>query len=72
MLPNTSESSVAIAGLTAQEAQARLEKYGPNEPAATQHASFLSDLWHVFRNPLVLILVLAAVASAFLGQAVDA
>src|SRR5271166_1970220 len=72
MSPNANEAGAAVAGLTAEEAEARLEKFGPNEPAAARHHSFLSDLWHVFRNPLVLILVLAAVASAFLGQAVDA
>src|SRR5208337_4404538 len=72
MLPNANEPRAAITGLTPQDAQARLDQFGPNEPATTPHHSFLSDIWHVFRNPLVLILVLAAVASAFLGQAVDA
>ena len=72
MSPNADETHVAITGLTAQEAEARLDQFGPNEPAATRHHSFLSDLLHVFMNPLVLILVLAAAASAFLGQAVDA
>jgi Mg2+-importing ATPase len=62
----------AIAGLTVQEAAARLDQLGPNEPTATQHHSALSDIWRAFTNPLVLILVIAAVASAFLGQAVDA
>jgi P-type Mg2+ transporter len=72
MSPNADETRVAITGLTAEEAETRLDQFGPNEPATAQHHSFLSDLRHVFRNPLVLILVLAAVASAFLGQAVDA
>ena len=72
MSPNTNQTQVAITGLTAQEAEARLDQFGPNEPAATQHHSFLSDLLHGFMNPLVLILVIAAVASAFLGDAVDA
>ena len=66
------ESPVAITGLTPQEAQARLDQYGPNEPAATQHHSFLSDLLHVFMNPLTLILLTAAVVSAFTGDRVDA
>jgi Mg2+-importing ATPase len=65
-------SPVAIVGLTVQEAEARLDRFGPNEPAATQHHSFLSDLSHAFMNPLVLILVIAAVASAFLGEKADA
>src|SRR5208337_612127 len=72
MSPNAAETPVAITGLTAQEAQARLDQFGPNEPAATQHHSFLSDLVHVFMNPLTLILLIAAIVSAFTGDAVDA
>jgi Mg2+-importing ATPase len=72
MRPDADETHVAIVGLTAQEAEARLEQFGPNEPAATQQHSFLSDLLHQFANPLVLILIIAAVASAFLGDKVDA
>ncbi len=72
MLANAEQIHVAIIGLTTQEAEARLERFGPNEPAATQHHSFFSDLLHVFMNPLVLILVIAAGASAFLGEKVDA
>jgi P-type Mg2+ transporter len=72
MSPNTAETRVAAAGLTEQEAEARLEKFGPNEPAATQQHSILSDLLHEFKNPLVLILIIAAAASAFLGQKADA
>ena len=59
-------------GLTVQEAEARLSQYGPNEPAEAKRGSFLSDLWHAFTNPLVLILVIAASSSAFLGEKVDA
>ncbi len=72
MSPNTDETQVAITGLTTQEAEARLNQFGPNEPAAAQHHSILSDLLHGFRNPLVLILVIAAAASAFMGDKVDA
>ena len=68
MSPNADETRVAIIGLTAQEAAERLDRFGQNEPATTQHYSALSDLLHVFMNPLVLILVIAAIASAFLGQ----
>ncbi len=72
MSPNAAETPVAIAGLTAQEAEARLGRFGPNEPAATKRHSFLSDLAHVFMNPLTLILVIAAIVSAFTGDVVDA
>jgi hypothetical protein len=36
------ETRVTIVGLTAQEAEARLDQVGPHEPAATQQRSFLS------------------------------
>src|SRR5208337_4719624 len=72
MSTNTDETPAAIVGLTAQEAQARLNQFGPNEPAATKHHSFLSDLLHAFASPLVLILVMDATASAFLGDKIDA
>ncbi|HXJ95929.1 MAG TPA: magnesium-translocating P-type ATPase [Terriglobia bacterium] len=72
MSPNAAQTPVATVGLTEQEAGARLDQFGPNEPAATQHHSVLFDLLHPFMNPLVLILLIAAVASAFLGDRVDA
>ena len=72
MSPNADETHAAITGLTAQEAESRLGQFGPNEPAATQHHSVVSDLLHGLMNPLVLILVIAAAASAFLGDKVDA
>ena len=72
MSPNIHEAPSPIVGLTAQEAEARLEQFGPNEPAATPQRSFLSDLLHQFTNPLVLILIIAAIGSAFLGDKVDA
>ena len=70
--PETHGTGAAVVGLTAQEAEARLDKFGPNEPAATPRRSFLSDLLHEFLNPLVLILIIAAIASAFLGEKTDA
>jgi len=72
MSPNTDKTQVAITGLTPEEAEARLARFGPNEAAATKHHSFLSDFLHAFTNPLALILVIAAVVSAFLGQTIDA
>ena len=72
MSSNGNVTYAAMAGLSAQEAEERLNQFGPNEPAATKHYSFLSDLVHAFANPLVLILVIAAAASAFLGDKIDA
>ena len=72
MPTNADEPSAAAAGLTTQEAQERLVRFGPNEPAAKERHSFVSDLWHAFANPLVLILVIASTVSAFTGDRVDA
>jgi Mg2+-importing ATPase len=72
MLQGPAEPQVTVSGLAPEEAMARLEQFGPNEPASTRHHSSLSDLFHVFANPLVLILVIAAILSAFAGDAVDA
>jgi Mg2+-importing ATPase len=72
MSPNTNQTQSAISGLTPQEAEARLAQFGPNEPAAIQHHSFLFDFLHAFSSPLVLILVIAAIISGFMGEAVDA
>ncbi len=68
----TNPTPSEAAGLTAEQAAARLARFGPNETAAAEHHSLRSDFLHVFMNPLVLILVTAAIASAFLGQVVDA
>ena len=72
MLPNAGEIPGTAAGLTAQEAEARLGQFGPNEPAATTHYNPVADLLHIFMNPLTLILLIAAGASAFLGDKIDA
>ena len=72
MSPNTSGEATGSIGLAAQEAEARLSRFGPNEPAEVKHGSFPSDLWHALTNPLVLILVVAACVSFVLGEKADA
>jgi Mg2+-importing ATPase len=72
MSPNAAKTPVGITGLTSQEAEARLGRFGPNEPAATQRHSLLSAVLRVFMNPLTLILLIAAIVSAFTGDAADA
>ena len=59
-------------GLTSTAAAERLAQYGPNEPAPRQRRSVLVDLLRLFLNPLVLVLLFAAGASAALGDATDA
>ena len=59
-------------GLSNGEAAERLARFGPNEPAPVQHLSALVQLLQLFANPLVIILLVASVISATLGQRVDA
>ncbi len=60
------------AGLSTEEAARRLRQYGPNLLKGQRELSRLSVLWNQFRSPLLLLLVFAAIASAFTGEFVDA
>ena len=55
-------------GLTAEEAAARLAKYGPNELQGGEKKSVLRIFLEQFKDFLVIILILAAVVSAVLGD----
>jgi Mg2+-importing ATPase len=57
--------------LTSQQAEERLRQFGPNDPAPKPRRSGV-ELLLLFLNPLVIILLIAAVLSGFLGQVVDA
>src|SRR5512142_932026 len=59
-------------GLSSREAAERLASEGPNEPAPHKERSLLVELASQLANPLVLILVFATVASAFLGDVAGA
>ncbi len=59
-------------GLSSQEAKLRLAKCGPNEPASAQHTSAIRQFLRLFLNPLVIILLLASIVSASLGDAINA
>jgi P-type Mg2+ transporter len=61
-----------VTGLTSAEAKERLAQYGPNDPAPVRRGAIALELLFLFLNPLVIILLFAAVVSAFLGQTVDA
>ena len=54
--------------LTDDEAQKRLEEYGPNLLGAKAQTDTLTLLLSQFKSPLVLILVFAAILSFFLGD----
>jgi Mg2+-importing ATPase len=64
---HTSES-----GLTSQQAQRRLSEVGPNETVGVQRTSALVQFLRLFLNPLIIILLLASIVSAFLGDVINA
>jgi Mg2+-importing ATPase len=70
--PAHEKTVTAIVGLSSEAAEARLAQFGHNDPAPGKRHSILTDLVRAFLNPLILILLIAAIVSAFLGEAVDA
>ena len=59
-------------GLSTAEARDRLDRDGPNEISAHPRASLIRQVASSLSNPLQLVLLIAAGASALLGQRVDA
>jgi Mg2+-importing ATPase len=59
-------------GLSGKEARRLLAQVGPNEPAPARRRSGLKSLLLLFANPLVAILLVAALASALVGDYVNA
>jgi P-type Ca2+ transporter type 2C len=59
-------------GLTAEDAQNRLNEYGYNELAERPRPGFFKMLLDQFNNFLIIILIIAAVVSLLLGEVVDA
>jgi len=60
------------AGLAPAEAQARLQRYGPNALDAKQQHSALGLFANQFKSPLVLILIVASAISLMASEWVDA
>jgi Mg2+-importing ATPase len=60
------------AGLSSGEAARRLRECGPNTLREQGRLSRITVLWNQLRSPLLLLLVFAAVASAFAGGWTDA
>ena len=60
------------AGLTSAQAARLLEKFGPNEPAPRRTRSDVTQFFSLFLNPLVLILLIAAVVAGSLGEHTEA
>ncbi|MDR2018939.1 MAG: magnesium-translocating P-type ATPase [Syntrophobacterales bacterium] len=55
-------------GLAAEEAEERLDEYGPNEMAHIRRRGFWSDILERCKSPLVIQLLVIAVVSALIGE----
>src|SRR5579862_7135684 len=72
-LHTTKESAPqGLAGLTSQEARERLLQFGPNDPTPVRRGALIQELLVLFVNPLIIILLVAGIASGILGQRIDA
>ncbi len=59
-------------GLTTQEAQERLATVGPNAQTPARRAAGVIQMLLLFTNPLVIILLIVSIVSAFVGEIVNA
>jgi P-type Ca2+ transporter type 2C len=59
-------------GLTPEEAKRRLERYGPNQLKEAPRTTFLQMLWEQLNNFVVILLIVASLISALLGDYVEA
>jgi len=59
-------------GLAPEEAQSRLGQYGPNELRQEEKTSPLALFFNQFKNILIIILLIATLLSALVGEYVDA
>ncbi len=65
------ETDSSLDGLSASAARERLQQYGPNALKPRRHDTALRMFLSQFTNPLVLILIFAAVVSAVVHEWVD-
>ena len=59
-------------GLTSEEAKRRLEHYGPNQLKEAARTTFWQTLWEQLNNFVVILLIIASLISALLGDYVEA
>ncbi len=59
-------------GLSEAEARRRLEAYGPNQLNQAPRPTFWHMLWEQFDNFIVMLLIVASLISALLGEWIDA
>jgi Mg2+-importing ATPase len=67
-----SRFGTSTAGLTTEEATKRLETYGSNDVAKQAQVSIIIEFISHFKSPLVIILIIAAIAAGVLGEITDA
>jgi Ca2+-transporting ATPase len=65
-------NTLAERGLSDEEAARRMQEFGPNQLTEAPPPTFLQMLWEQFNNFVVLMLIVAAVISAFLGDFIEA
>ncbi|WP_296647579.1 cation-translocating P-type ATPase [Romboutsia sp. 13368] len=61
----------SLEGLSKEEAQERLEKYGYNELKEKEKSSVIKLFLETFKDPLVIILLIAALVQVFLGEVIE-
>lgn len=66
--PNTAEHDSSWGGLTSREAANRLQQYGPNSFRDTHTRALWLQFLARFKNPLVVVLLLASFVSAMTGE----
>lgn len=66
------ELGTSGAGLSSEEAEKRLEKYGENQLKEKEKVSVLRLFLSQFKSILIFILIIASIISALLGEAIDA
>jgi len=59
-------------GLSNKEAEKRLQAYGPNQLEEGKRTTFLQMVFRQLNNFVVILLIVASIISAFLGEWVDA
>jgi Mg2+-importing ATPase len=64
--------NTSLKGLTDEEAERRLERYGYNEPAKKKKRSILFQIILKFINPLVVVLLIIGIFSLFFGERINA
>ncbi len=61
----------SLDGLSKEEAEERLKKYGHNELKEKEKSSVIKLFLEIFKDPLVIILLIAAVVQVFLGEVIE-